>query len=44
MIVLDTNVCIEILRGDDRIIERRRHTREETATTWITVAELYFRG
>ena len=42
MIVLDTDVCIEIMRGNGLVIERRRRLAEEVVTTWVTVAELYF--
>ena len=32
MKLLDTDVCIEILRGNARVIERRRRTPDEVAT------------
>jgi tRNA(fMet)-specific endonuclease VapC len=40
--VLDTDVCIEILRGNVRVIERRRRIPDEVATTWITACELAY--
>jgi len=40
--LLDTDVCVEILRGNQRVIERRRSTEDEVATTWVTAAELYY--
>jgi len=40
--ILDTDTCIELLRGNERVIERRRRTRDLVATTWITAGELYF--
>jgi tRNA(fMet)-specific endonuclease VapC len=40
--LLDTDVCIEILRGNARVIERRRRTPDEVATTWITACELAY--
>jgi tRNA(fMet)-specific endonuclease VapC len=40
--VLDTDVCVEILRGNEELIERRRRTSGPVVTTWITVAELYY--
>jgi tRNA(fMet)-specific endonuclease VapC len=40
--VLDTDVCIEILRGNARVIECRRRTPDEVATTWITACELAY--
>ncbi len=42
MKILDTYVCIEILRGNARVIERRRRTPYEVATTWITACELAY--
>lgn len=42
MKLLDTDVCIEILRGNVRVIERRRRTPDEVATTWITACELAY--
>lgn len=42
MRVLDTDVCIEILRGNRRVIERRAATVDEAATTWITACELSY--
>lgn len=42
MKILDTDVCIELLRGNVRVIERRRRTPDEVATTWITACELAY--
>ncbi len=42
MRILDTDVCIEILRHNTRVITRRRNTLDRVATTWITAAELYY--
>ena len=42
MNLLDTDVCIEILRGNARVIEHRRRTPDEVATTWITACELAY--
>lgn len=42
MKILDTDVCIEILRGDARVIECRRRTPDEVDTTWITACELAY--
>lgn len=42
MKLLDTDVCIEILRGNARVIERRRRTPDEVVTTWITACELAY--
>ena len=42
MRVLDTDTCIEILRGNQSVIGRRAATEDEVVTTWVTAAELYF--
>ena len=42
MRLLDTDVCIEILRGNDDVIGRRAQCVDEVATTWITAGELYY--
>jgi tRNA(fMet)-specific endonuclease VapC len=40
--VLDTDICIEILRGNRIVIERRTAARDDAATTWITACELAY--
>ena len=40
MKILDTDVCIEILRGNNEVIAKRGAVDDEVATTWITAAEL----
>lgn len=42
MRILDTDVCIEILRGNRDVIHRREETVDTIRTTWITAAELYY--
>lgn len=42
MKVLDTDVCIEILRGNAKVIRRRATVVDEVVTTWITAAELCY--
>ena len=42
MRILDTDICIAILRGHTGIIERRRHTLDRVVTTWITAGELFY--
>ena len=42
MKILDSDVCIEILRGNVEVIERRRSVDDDVATTWITAAELAY--
>jgi len=40
--LLDTDVCIEILRGNSEVIERRREIVDEVATAPMTACELYY--
>ncbi len=42
MRILDTDVCIGILRGNETVIHRRQETLDEVSTTWISAAELYY--
>ena len=42
MILLDTDICIEVLRGNQRIIEKRISCDERVAICFMTVAELYY--
>ena len=42
MRVLDTDVCIELLRGNERVLQQRAATDDEVATTWMTAAELHY--
>lgn len=42
MRLLDTDVCIELLRGNPLVVERRAATSDRVGTTWMTAAELYY--
>jgi len=42
VILLDTDVCIALLRGHRKVVERRRHTTEPAAIAGMTVAELFY--
>lgn len=42
MKLLDTDTCINILRGNEAVINHRAETSDEVVTTWITAAELYY--
>lgn len=42
MRVLDTDVCVELLRGNREVIEHRRRVTDAVATSWVTAAELYY--
>jgi tRNA(fMet)-specific endonuclease VapC len=40
--ILDTDTCVEILRGNHGVIERRAATLDVVATTWMTACELQY--
>lgn len=42
MILLDTDTCVEILRGNHKVINKRLETDERVAISFITVGELYY--
>lgn len=42
MRILDTDVCVELLRGNRGVIDRRGETGDTVCVTWITAAELYY--
>ena len=42
MILLDTDICIEILRGNEAVIEKRVSDDERVAISFMTVGELYY--
>lgn len=42
MIVLDTDVCIEILRGNKRMMHRYEESSEEAVISFMTVGELFY--
>ena len=42
MKILDSDVCIEILRGNERVIGKRSTVDDDVATTWITASELAY--
>ena len=42
MILLDTDVCIEILRGNKLVIEKRLGCEERIAICFMTVGELFY--
>lgn len=41
MRILDTDICVAILRGNAAVIERRRRITDIVVTTWITAGELF---
>ncbi|MBN1997345.1 type II toxin-antitoxin system VapC family toxin [candidate division KSB1 bacterium] len=42
MILLDTDTCVEILRGNQHVIDKRLETDEHVALSFMTVGELYY--
>ena len=42
MKLLDTDTCIAILRGNQAVMQRRLGSTDSVATTWVTVAELFY--
>ena len=42
MIILDTDTCVELLRGNGRVIEQRALTDDVIAVSFMSVAELYY--
>ena len=42
MILIDTDICIELLRGNRQILEKRLACSAEIAVAFMTVAELFY--
>ena len=42
MILLDTDICIEILRGNAKVLGKRAQTDDSTAISFMSIAELYY--
>jgi predicted nucleic acid-binding protein len=42
MILIDTDVCIEILRGNKKVINKRNKFEEPISISFMTVAELFY--
>lgn len=42
MILLDTDVCIELLRGNAKVIDKRQGYKEKVAISFMSVAELFY--
>jgi tRNA(fMet)-specific endonuclease VapC len=42
MILLDTDVCIEILRGNKKVIEKRKEYNDSMVISFMTIGELYY--
>ena len=42
MILLDTDICIELLRGNAKVIDKRQGYNDRIAISFMTVAELFY--
>jgi len=42
VILMDTDICIELLRGNRLILEKRRECSREVAVSFMTAAELFY--
>ncbi len=42
MIFLDTDICIELLRGNRKIIEKRIRRSDAVAVSFLTVGEIFY--
>ena len=42
MILLDTDICIEILRGNNKVIKNRETESEDTCICFMSIAELFY--
>ncbi len=42
MILLDTDICIELLRGNQTVIEKRQNYEDRVAISFMTVGELFY--
>ncbi len=42
MILIDTDICIELLRGNNEVIDKRQSCDEQVSISFMTVGELYY--
>jgi tRNA(fMet)-specific endonuclease VapC len=42
VILMDTDICIEILRGNKRVMERRKEYGGDVAVSFMSVGELFY--
>ena len=42
MILLDTDVCVELLRGNKKVIQKRKEEDDSVAVSFMTLAELFY--
>ena len=42
MILMDTDVCVELLRGNRRVLDHRRKVTDEVVISFMTAGELFY--
>jgi predicted nucleic acid-binding protein len=42
MILMDTDVCVELLRGNKKVLAHRQHAVGDVAITFMTMGELFY--
>jgi len=42
LILLDTDICVELLRGNQRILDTRKQSADSVGISFMTVGELYY--
>jgi predicted nucleic acid-binding protein len=42
MILLDTDVCVEILRGNENVVQKRKKENDSIAISFLTEGELFY--
>ena len=42
MILIDTDICVELLRGNQAVIEKRYNCDDQISISFMTVGELYY--
>jgi len=42
VILLDTDICVELLRGNAKVIDKRQGYNEKVAISFMSVAELFY--
>ena len=42
MILLDTDICIELLRGNENVIKRKKKETQKAAVSYMTAGELFY--
>ncbi|MBI5416865.1 PIN domain-containing protein [Candidatus Poribacteria bacterium] len=42
MILFDTDICVELLRGNNKVIKKRKEEPDEVSISFMTVGELFY--